>query len=125
MEKTTPLESSKVLDKIAHGEVKVKKSIIQAEGKAHQTEDKKIKVSEKTYEAIEKKAKAEGKKVEEKVAEIVEQKTKPKTEFKGKVNKYGFLHIEKELYQSLNWKKGEDIAVKISRIANGFQVERA
>ena len=85
----------------------------------------KIKVSEKTYEAIEKKAKAEGKKVEQKVVEIVEEKTKAKTEFKGKVNKYGFLHIETALYESLGWKKGEDIAVKITRTANGFQVERA
>ena len=33
--------------------------------------------------------------------------------------------LEKELYQSLNWKKGEDIAVKITRTANGFQVEHA
>ena len=124
MEKTTPLEKEKVLEKIKNGEVKVKKSVIQAEGKAHQAEDKKIKVPEKTYEAIKKKAKAEGKKVEEKVVEIVEEKTKP-TDFKGKINKYGFLHIEKELYQSLGWKKGEDVAVKITRIANGFQVERA
>ena len=125
MEKTTPLESRKVLDKIAHGEVKVKKSMMQAEGKAHQTEDKKIKVPEKTYEAIEKKAKAEGKKVEEKVAEIVEEKTKPKTEFKGKVNKYGFLGFKKAWLADLGWKEGEDIAVKITRTPNGIHVERA
>jgi len=99
------------------------KSVVQVEGKAHQA--RKIKVSEKTYEAIEKKAKAEGKTPDEKVKEIIEEKAKPKTEFKGKINKYGFLHIEKELYESLNWKKGEDIPLKITRTANGFQVEHA
>ena len=98
------------------------------ENKAHEDTvkaDKKVPLPEKTYQALEKKAKAEGKTPDEKAKEIIEEKTKPKTEFKGKINKYGFLHIERGLYESLGWKKGEDIAVKITRTANGFQVERA
>ena len=87
--------------------------------------DKKVPLPEKTYQALEKKAKAEGKTPDDKAKEIIEEKTKPKTEFKGKVNKYAFLHIEKRLYEALGWEKGEDIAVKITQTANGFQAERA
>lgn len=99
------------------------KNVIQAEGKAHQKEDKKIVIPEKTHEALEKKTKAEGKTADEKAAEIIEQKAKDV--FEGKINKYGFLHIEKALYEALGWEKGEDIAVKITRTANGITIERA
>jgi hypothetical protein len=102
-------------------------SLIQKEGKAHNEEtakaDKKIPLPEKTYKALEKKAKAEGKTPNQKAAEIIEQKAKDV--FEGKINKYGFLHIEKALYEALGWTKGEDIAVKITKTANGITVERA
>jgi ribosomal protein L30E len=123
-EKVSPLQSAQIKDKIKNGEVKVgKKSVIQAEGKAHQKEDKKIVIPEKTHEALEKKAKAEGKTADEKAAEIIEQKAKDV--FEGKINKYGFLHIEKALYEALGWAKGEDITVKITRTTNGIAIERA
>ena len=130
MEKTTPLEKDKVLEKIKNGEVKIgKKSIIQAEGKAHQKEDKKIVIPEKVHEALKKKAEAEGKTVDEKAAEIVEAKAKPKkTEVfptDGKINKYGFLHFSKQIYEALGWTQHEDLTVRITRTANGIAVERA
>ena len=85
-------------------------------GKAHQAEDKKIKVSEKTYETIEEKAKAEGKKVEEKVAEIVEQKTSP-FPAEGRINDYGFLNFKAKWLEDLGWTKG--MALKIEKNADG------
>jgi hypothetical protein len=102
-------------------------SLVQKEGKAHNEDtakaNRKIPLPEKTYKALEKKAKAEGKTPDEKAAEIVE--AKAKDVFEGKINKYGFLHINKELYEALSWTKGEDIAVKIAKTANGIAVERA
>ena len=106
-------------------------SSVQKEGKAHNEDtakaDRKIKLPEKTHEALEKKAKAEGKTPDEKAAEIVERKAREteQTTFEGKINKYGFMHIEKALYEALGWAKGEDIAVKITKTANGITVERA
>jgi hypothetical protein len=103
-------------------------SLVQKEGKAHNEDtakaNRKIPLPEKTYKALEKKAKAEGKTPDEKAAEIVEEKAKPKSEFKAKINKYGFLHFSKDLMESLGWAKGEDIAVKITKTANGIAVER-
>jgi hypothetical protein len=100
-------------------------SIVQKEGKAHNEDtakaNRKIPLPEKTYKALEKKA--EGKTPDQKAAEIVEEKAKGV--FKAKINKYGFLHINKELYETLGWTKGVDIAVKITRTANGIAVERA
>jgi len=102
-------------------------SLIQKEGKAHNEEkaktNRKIKLPEKTHEALEKKAKAEGKTANEKAAEIIEQKAKDV--FEGKINKYGFLHFSKNLMESLDWAKGVDIPVKITRTANGIVVEKA
>ena len=92
------------------------KSVIQAEGKAHQAEDKKIKVSEKTYEAIENKAKAQGKNVEEKVAEIVQQKTSV-FPTNARVNDYGFLGFKTRWLKDLGWTKG--MALKIEKNADG------
>lgn len=109
----------------------VPESVIQAERRAHNEDtvkaDRKIKLPEKTYEALEKKAKAEGKTPDEKAAEIVERKAREteQTTFEGKINKYGFMHIEKALYEALGWQKGVDIKVKITRTANGIAVERA
>ncbi|MEM3696292.1 MAG: hypothetical protein QXQ94_02140 [Candidatus Bathyarchaeia archaeon] len=88
---------------------------------------KKIQLPEKTAEALEKSAKAEGKTAEEKAAEIIEKKAKEteQTVFEGKINKYGFLHIEKALYEALGWQKGVDIPVKIFRTEKGVRIERA
>jgi len=122
MEKTTPLEKDKVLEKIKNGEVKIgKKSIIQAEGKAHQKEDKKIVIPEKVHEALKKKAEAEGKTVDEKAAEIVEAKAKPeKTEVfpvDARINDYGFLGFKMGWLENLGWHKG--MALKIEKNADG------
>jgi hypothetical protein len=101
-------------------------SLIQKEGKAHNEDmakaDKKIPLPEKTYKAMEKKAKAEVKTPNEKTAEIVDEKAKDA--FAAKINKYGFLHFSKELMETLGWAKGEDIKVKITKTANGIAVER-
>ena len=132
MEKTTPLEKEKVLEKIKNGEfknvqTKKPKSVIQKEGKGHHEEvekaDKKVNIPEKVHKALEAKAKAEGKTVDEKAAEIVE--AKAKTEFEGKINKYGFLHFSKDLMEALGWEKGVDIAVVIKKTDKGISVERA
>jgi len=106
-------------------------SSVQKEGKAHNENtakaNRKIPLPEKMYTALEKKAKAEGKTADEKADEIVERKAREteQTTFEGKINKYGFMHIEKALYEALGWQKGVDIKVKITRTANGIAVERA
>jgi hypothetical protein len=98
-------------------------SLVQKEGKAHNEDTAKAdkKIPEKTHKALENKAK--GKTPDQKAAEIVEQKAKDV--FAAKINKYGFLHFSKDLMESLGWTKGEDIAVKITKTANGIAVERA
>jgi hypothetical protein len=102
-------------------------NLVQKEGKAHNEDtakaNRKIPLPEKTYKALEKKAKAEGKTPDQKGAEIIEQKAKDV--FAAKINKYGFLHFSKDLMETLGWPKGEDIAVKITKTANGIAVERA
>jgi len=102
-------------------------SLIQKEGKAHNEDtakaNRKIPLPEKTHKALENKARAEGKTPDQKAAEIVEEKVKDV--FEGKINKYGFLHFSKDLMESLGWTKGVDIAVKITRTADGIAVERA
>lgn len=106
-------------------------SSVQKEGKAHNEDtakaNRKIPLPEKTYKALEKKAKAEGKTPDQKAAEIVECKAgeTEQTTFEGKINKYGFVHIKKALYEALGWTKGEDIKVKITKTSNGIAVERA
>ena len=106
-------------------------SLTQKEGKAHNDDtakaDKKIPLPEKTYKALEKKAKAEGKTPDQKAAEIIEKKAKEavQTTFEGNINKYGFLHFGKNLMETLGWKKGEDIAVRITKTDKGIAVERA
>jgi len=101
-------------------------SLVQKEGTAHNEDtakaDKKVPLPEKTYKALEKKAKAEGKTPDQKAAEIIEEKAKDV--FAAKINKYGFLHFGKDLMETLGWAKGEDIAVRITRTANGITVER-
>jgi hypothetical protein len=131
-EKTTPLDSAKVLQKLDQGQVKTK-SIIQAEGKAHMRE---VKVSDEAYEQLKKKAEAEGKTPDEKAAEIVVKKSqiaqkasrekKPKTEKPPKgiqypvdvrINAYGFLRLSKDLCEDLSWHW--DMALKLVKNADG------
>jgi hypothetical protein len=65
------------------------------------------------------------KKTEEKPKTEKKVEKPEQTTFEGKINKYGFLHIEKALYEALGWEKGEDIKVKITKTENGIAVERA
>jgi hypothetical protein len=83
----------------------------------------KVPLPKEVHKVLEEKANAEGKTADQKAAEIVE--AKAKDVFEGKVNKYGFLHFSKELMEALGWAKGEDIAVKIVKTANGIAIERA
>jgi len=102
-------------------------SLTQKEGKAHNEDtakaNRKIPLPEKTYKALEKKAKAEGKTPDEKAAEIVEQKAKAKPEKSevfpadAKINDYGFLGFKKSWLEALGWKKG--MALKIEKNADG------
>jgi hypothetical protein len=135
IEKTSPMDSDKVKKKIKSGELKIEgkahneveprpieegvpESVIKAEGKAHQREDKKIVIPEKVHEALEKKAKAEGKSVTEKVAEIIEQKAKESPfPCDAEINDYGFLHFRIAWLESLGWSKG--MPLKIEKNADG------
>ena len=124
MEKTTPLEKDKVLEKIDNGELTIK-------GK------KKKSIAEKAIENAEKAHKVvqddvQPKPIEEGVPEKPKRKAKPKTETPkevfpadGKINKYGFLHFSKQIYEALGWTQHEDLTVRITRTANGIAVERA
>ena len=139
-EKTSPIDGDKVKKKIRNGELKIEgkahkeieprpieesvpESVIKAEGKAKA--DKKIPLPEKTYKALEKKAKAEGKTPDEKAAEIIEQKAKlkPKPEktspfpADGRINDYNFLHFKTGWLKNLGWSNG--MALKIEKNADG------
>jgi mRNA-degrading endonuclease RelE of RelBE toxin-antitoxin system len=87
---------------------------------------KKIPLSNKTYEALKKKAEREGKTPDEKVAEIVEEKAKPKREKKTvtveypvslRINAYGFLRFSKDLCADLGW--SWDMPLKLDKNADG------
>ena len=88
-------------------------TVIQKEGSAHHEETervekqtskeaKKIPLKEKTYEALEEKAKAEG--------------TTP-DELAAKINDYGFLHFKNAWLENLGWTKG--MALKIDKNPDG------
>ena len=105
------------------------KSIVQAEGAAHHEDTvkadkraKKIQLPEKTYAAVEKKAKAEGKTPDELAAEVVKEKAEAKpvtVDFPGdaKINDYGFLHFKNGWLENLGWAKG--MALKVDKNADG------
>jgi hypothetical protein len=122
-QKTTPLNSDKVLEKIKNGEVNVKskKSIIQAEGKAYNEDaakaDKKVPLPKKTHEALKKKAEAEGKTADQKAAEIVLEEAKSPFPADTEINGYGFLHFRKSWLENLGWSNG--MALKIEKNADG------
>ena len=97
-------------------------SLVQKECKAHNEvmakADRKIRLSEKTREALEKKAKAEGKSANQKAAEIIEAKAKESPFLAdAEINDYGFLHFRKLWLESLGWSKG--MALKIEKNADG------
>jgi len=85
----------------------------------------KVSLPEKVHKALEEKAKAEGKNADEKAAEIVEEKAKPKPEkpvtpafpAAAKINDYGFLHFKNAWLETLSWHKG--MALKIDKNPDG------
>jgi hypothetical protein len=106
----------------------VEEGIPEAERKAHHEDttkaNKKIPLSEKTYQALKKKAETEGKTLDEKAAEIVEARAKEKPEEKSssfpadtQINDYGFLHFKKAWLEELGWSNG--MALKIEKNADG------
>ena len=102
-------------------------SLIQKEGKTHNEETAKAdkKIPEKTHKALENKAK--GKTPDQKAAEIVEEKAKPKPENSpfpcdAEINAYGFLGFKKAWLDNLGWEvvKGvKGVALKIEKNADG------
>jgi hypothetical protein len=113
-EKTTPVDNAKIMDKINNGTLKI-------QGKKH-----KVPLPQKTYDALEKKAKDEGKTPDEKAAEIVEEKAKPKRERKSKtvnypmavrINAYGFMRFSKGLCENLGWHY--EMALKLDKNTDG------
>ena len=108
-----PTNSTAILDKLANGDLKVK-------GKKH-----KVPLPEKVHKALEKIAEAEGKSVDEKVAEIVKEKAKPKPEkpatplfpADAHINDYSFLRFRDAWLENLGWTKG--MALKIEKNADG------
>lgn len=105
------------------------KNLMQAEGQAHHSDvrvadkaSKKIHISEKAHRALEEKATAEGKTPNQKAAEIVEEKAKPKPSdspfpAEAKINDYGFLGFKKSWLENLGWSKG--MPLKIEKNADG------
>jgi len=92
-------------------------SLVQKEGKAHNEDtakaNRKIRLSEKTREALEKKAKAQGKSANQKAAEIIEAKAKESPfPADAEVNNYGFLHFRKAWLESLGWSNGMGLKIE-------------
>ena len=103
-------------------------SVIQKEGSAHHEETeriegqmskkaKKIPLEEKTYEALEQKAKAEGTTPDELAAKIVEEKASSVFPADAKINDYGFLHFKNGWLENLGCTKG--MALKVDKNADG------
>jgi hypothetical protein len=97
-------------------------SLTQKEGKAHNEgtakANRKIRLPEKTREALEKKAKAEGKSANQKAAEIIEAKAKESPfPADAKINDYGFLHFKNGWLENLGWAKG--MALKVDKNPDG------
>lgn len=112
----TPLDSTAIKNKIDNGEVSVK-------SKNKPEKKHKVPLPEEVHKALEEKAKAEGKTPDQKAAEIVEAKAKPKkTETEtfptdARINDYGFLGFRTAWLENLGWKKG--MALTIEKNADG------
>jgi len=78
---------------------------------------KKIPLKEKTYEALEQKAKAEGTTPDELAAKIVEEKTISLFPADAKINDYSFLHFKNSWLENLGWHKGT--ALKMDKNTDG------
>jgi hypothetical protein len=74
-------------------------------------------LKEKTYEALEEKAKAEGTTPDELAAKIVEEKATSVFPADAKINDYGFLHFKNAWLENLGWTKG--MALKIDKNPDG------
>jgi hypothetical protein len=86
--------------------------------------DKKIPLPEKTFKALEDKAKAEGKTPDQKAVEIIEKKVKPTSPFPcdAEINAYGFLGFKKVWLKHLGWhiEKGvHGVNIRIEQNADG------
>jgi len=84
--------------------------------------DKKVPLPEKTYQALEKKAKKEGKTPDERAKEIIEEKTKSEEKTSpfptdARINDYGFLGFKTRWLKDLGWTKG--MHLKIEKNADG------
>ena len=96
-------------------------SLVQKEGKAHNEDtakaDRKIKLPEKTHE---------GKTPDQKAAEIVKEKAKPKRKkntatlqypLNARINGYNFMHFSNALLADLGWHV--DMMLKVDKNADG------
>ena len=108
-EAKTPLNATAIKNKIDNGELKIK-------GKNKSEKKHKVVIPEEVHKALQEKAKAEGKTPDEKVAEIIEQKTSP-FPAEGRINDYGFLNFKAKWLENLGWTKG--MALKIEKNADG------
>lgn len=86
---------------------------------------KKITLSDELYKALEARAKAEGVTPDELGARIIMERA-TRGEPKGsKINKYGFLHVDKKLAEHLGVEFGKDrknLPVDVEPIEGGFIV---
>jgi hypothetical protein len=115
-----PTDSAAIVDKINNGDLKIK-------GKNKSEKKHKVPLPEKVHKALEKIAEAEGKTPDEKVAEIVKEKAKPKPKPEkpatpvfpadARINDYGFLGFKAAWLETLSWHKG--MALKIDKNADG------
>jgi hypothetical protein len=108
-----PADSAAILNKVNNGELKVK-----GKEKKH-----KVTLPKEVHKALEKIAQAEGKTPDEKAAEIIKEKAKPKPEetsvfpADARINDYNFLHFKTAWLENLGWAKG--MALKIDRNPDG------
>ena len=117
----TPLNSAAIKEKIDNNKLKVK-------SKNKPVKEHKAWLSKKVHKALEEKAKAEGKTADEKAAEIVEQKAKPKPKrqkesksvtypLDARINGYNFMHFSNALLADLGWHV--DMKLKVDKNADG------
>jgi len=114
-EAKTPLDATVIKEKIDNGELKIK-------GKNKREKKHKVIVPEEVAKSLEKIAQAESKTPDQKAAEIIVEKAKPKPETSpfpadARINDYGFLGFKTGWLADLGWSKG--MALKIEKNADG------
>jgi hypothetical protein len=98
-------------------------SVVQAEDAAHNEDtakankNKRANIFEKAHKALKEKAKDEGKTVDQKATEMVEEKANSPFPADAQINEYSFLHFRKSWLENLGRSNG--VSFKVEKNTDG------